>query len=194
MRRFIVAKRFVRLKLVPRFIVAIPLCGSLTSIAGYGWTFGVAFFGVAFLDGVDWHLLQHPPHGRLLKYMADLNHLYRAHRSLWEVDFHWEGFEWIDANDALHSTLSFLRFSGDRKETLLCAFNFTPVPRHNHRLGVPHAGHWEEILNSDAELYGGANHGNYGGTHTQDQPWHDKPVSLTLTLPPLGAVYLRHRQ
>ncbi len=141
--------------------------------------------------GIDWHLLQHPPHGRLLKYVADLNHLYRTLRALWEVDFHWEGFEWIDANDALHSTLSFLRYSKERNEILLCAFNFTPVPRHNHRLGVPQAGRWQEILNSDAELYGGSNHGNYGGTHTEDQPWHNKPHSLTLTLPPLGAVYMR---
>ena len=140
---------------------------------------------------LDWHLLAFPLHAGLHRWMRDLNTFYRGQPSLYEVDFDPGGFEWIDANDAQRSVLGFLRKSKHADDFTLWVCNFTPVPRHNYRVGVPLHGFWREALNSDAPLYGGSGQGNIGGVTAVPLPAHGRPYSLNLTLPPLGIVVFR---
>jgi 1,4-alpha-glucan branching enzyme len=123
--------------------------------------------------------------------VQDLNHLYRSEPALHELDCDAAGFEWVDANDSEQSVISFLRKGRSTGDVYLVAANFTPVPRHNYRAGVPHAGFWREVLNSDSEIYGGSGQGNYGGAETVPVASHGRYQSLTLTLPPLGIVFLK---
>ncbi|HKJ23903.1 MAG TPA: alpha amylase C-terminal domain-containing protein, partial [Myxococcota bacterium] len=115
---------------------------------------------------------------------------FRAEPALHELDCEPEGFRWIDCNDAEQSTLVYLR-RGSASAPIVVALNFTPVPRSNFRLGVPLRGHWKEILNSDAPLYGGSGQGNLGGVSTTPVACHGEPQSLCVTLPPLGMVVLQ---
>jgi 1,4-alpha-glucan branching enzyme len=108
---------------------------------------------------------------------------------LHELDFDPAGFSWVDANDAEQSVVSLIRSSSDG-ERVLGVFNFTPVPRSEYRVGVPEPGYWREVLNSDAEVYGGSGWGNQGGLETEEMPWHGRPYSLKVTVPPLSAVFL----
>jgi 1,4-alpha-glucan branching enzyme len=140
-------------------------------------------------SSLDWHLASDPRRQGLMRWLGDLNRLYRSEPALHEHDFDPEGFSWVDANDSAQSVASFLRTDGDRH--VLCVFNFTPVPRDAYRLGVPCGGHWRESLNSDAEVYGGSGWGNMGGVQAEDRPWHGRPYSVTVTLPPLAAVFFR---
>jgi 1,4-alpha-glucan branching enzyme len=137
---------------------------------------------------LDWHLIAQPEHGGLQRWVRDLNTFSRARPELHEIDFSPQGFEWIDCNDAASCVVSFLRFGKHRRTSLACVFNFTPVPRHNYRIGVPWGGYWEEVLNSDAPLYGGGGQGNLGGVESSPLPCHGRPYSLNVTLPPLAAV------
>ena len=114
--------------------------------------------------------------------------MYKAQPALFEVDFESQGFEWVDSQSRDESVLAFLRKSKNGAEEVLVVLNFTPVPRHNHRIGVPQRGHWREILNSDAPLYGGSGQGNLGGVETTPVACHGQLQSLTITLPPLGMV------
>jgi 1,4-alpha-glucan branching enzyme len=123
--------------------------------------------------------------------VRDLNTAYRAEPALHELDCDPAGFEWVDCNDWEQSTLCFLRKGKSPQDMVVAAFNFTPVPRHNYRVGVPKTGAWEEMLNSDASLYAGGDVGNLGGTFAEPEPWHGRPFSLRLTLPPLGVVILK---
>ena len=123
--------------------------------------------------------------------MDDLNRLYRSEPALHEGDCENFGFEWIDANDNEQSVTTFLRRGRDPKDVLLVAINYTPVPRHNYRVGVPVGGAWQEVLNSDAKIYWGSGQGNLGGIEASPLPHYRWPRSLTLTLPPLGAVILK---
>jgi 1,4-alpha-glucan branching enzyme len=141
---------------------------------------------------LDWHLLDDPMHAGLQRFMRDLNALYRRERAFWETDFTYEGFQWIDFRDVEQSVLTFMRRGAESGEQLVFAFNFTPVPRHQYRIGVPHAGGWSEVLNSDAEAYGGSNLGNMGRVDTEPVPAHGFDQSIRLTLPPLGALVLKH--
>jgi 1,4-alpha-glucan branching enzyme len=142
---------------------------------------------------LDWHLLQFEPHQGVKRFVADLNRVYRSEPALHELDCHSEGFEWIDCHDADNSVLSFLRKSSAPGEhAVMAVFNFTPVPRANYRVGAPYAGSWCEILNSDAGVYGGSGMGNLGGKSTLPESIHGRPQCLTLTLPPLSALFLRH--
>jgi 1,4-alpha-glucan branching enzyme len=143
-------------------------------------------------ESLDWHLAEHGPHAGLQRLVADLNRLYREEPALHELDLDPAGFEWVDANDAAASVLSFLRKPRSAKGSVLVVCNFTPVVRHDYRVGVPHAGRWVEILNSDAEGYGGSGQGNLGGLLAETIPHHGRDHSLDLTLPSLGAVFLRH--
>jgi 1,4-alpha-glucan branching enzyme len=111
---------------------------------------------------------------------------------LHELDCDPAGFEWIDGSDSEQSMLSFMRRSRGGDEIVAAVFNFTPVPRHNYRVGVPRAGYWQEILNSDSESYGGAGFGNHGGTEALDVQAHGRQYSLNLIVPPLGAVFFKH--
>jgi len=140
---------------------------------------------------LQWELLDSPPHQGLLQWLADLNHLYRTEPALHERDFKAEGFEWIDFRDTEASVLVFLRHGKDPEDMVLVALNFTPVPRESYRVGVPVPGLWTELLNSDAKLYGGSGLGNAGAVMASEVESYDRPCSLTLTLPPLGAVFLK---
>ena len=140
---------------------------------------------------LDWHLLQHESHRGVQRLVADLNHLYAAEPALHQVDFDWHGFEWIDANDADNSVLSFIRRGKKPEDLIIAVINATPVVRGGYRLGVPNAGFYREIMNTDAVHYGGSNVGNMGGQQAADQPAQGRPHSLVLTLPPLSAIFLK---
>jgi 1,4-alpha-glucan branching enzyme len=137
---------------------------------------------------LDWHLLQSPMHAGLQRWVRDLNTAYRGEPALHQLDCEPAGFEWVDANDSEQSVLSFLRKGRSADESLLVVLNFTPVPRHNYRVGVPRGGLWREVLNSDAPLYGGSGQGNMGGVRAAPLPWHGRSHLLNLTVPPLGMV------
>ncbi len=154
------------------------------------------FMGTEFGQGLewnsagvlDWYVLQYPYHSGMQRLVKDLNHLYRRAPALHGNEFEWQGFEWIDCHDSDQSILSFVRRAGDR--FLVVVVNFTPVPRHGYRIGVPQSGRYREVLNSDAGLYGGSNMGNGGELMAEAWPWMNRPCSLALTVPPLAAVIL----
>ncbi|CAN5745224.1 1,4-alpha-glucan branching protein GlgB [soil metagenome] len=139
---------------------------------------------------LDWHLLEEPLHEGVRRWVADLNRVYRAEPALHELDFDPSGFEWVDASDADQSVLSFLRI-GPGGPPVLVVCNFTPVTRPDYRIGVPRSGAWEEILNGDAEAYGGSGVGNLGEVASTGEACHGRPDSVVLTLPPLAAVFLK---
>jgi 1,4-alpha-glucan branching enzyme len=141
---------------------------------------------------LDWHLLEGPLHRGVQKLVGDLNRLYRAEPALHQLDCDEKGFEWIDANDADQSVVTLLRLGKDPAEVVLVALNFTPIVRHNYRMGAPRGGFWREVLNTDAKDYGGSGQGNMGGIEAAPVPLHGRPYSLTVTLPPLGAVFFKN--
>jgi 1,4-alpha-glucan branching enzyme len=141
---------------------------------------------------LDWHLTAHPFHSGVQRWVSDLNRLYRGEPALHKRDFDPSGFEWIDCGDSDQSVISLLRLGPEGHTRVAVVCNFTPVPRQDYRVGVPAAGWWEEVLNSDAPGYGGSGLGNLGGVHADAIPIHGRPFSLNLTLPPLGVLYLRH--
>jgi 1,4-alpha-glucan branching enzyme len=143
---------------------------------------------------LDWHLLDLPLHSGLSRFVQDLNRAYALEPALHEVDFDPAGFEWIDCNDSENSVASFIRRARNRDDFLVVVLNFTPVPRAGYRIGVPVAGAYRELLNSDAELYAGSNVGNGGIVFPDDIPAHGHPSSLRLTLPPLGFLLLKPNQ
>jgi len=139
---------------------------------------------------IDWYVLEYPLHQGMRLLTKDLCHLYRMTPALYRYEFDWQGFDWIDCNDAQQSVLSFLR-KGDGNEIIVVVLNLTPVPREDYRIGVPLAGRYLEILNSDSKYYGGSNMGN--GPHAlvaENKPWMNRPYSLSLILPPLAAIVL----
>jgi 1,4-alpha-glucan branching enzyme len=142
---------------------------------------------------LDWHLLQYDLHRGIQNLVRDLNKLLSAQPALHEVDFQWQGFEWIDANDSDNSVFAFARRGKKPEDMLVVILNCTPVVREGYRVGVPQPGYYEEVLNTDAATYGGSNVGNLGGQNTSDQPAQDRPHSLCLTLPPLAAIFLTWR-
>jgi len=136
---------------------------------------------------LDWHLLDFPTHDGLRRLVQHLNHLYKTEPAFFEMDDTWEGFEWIDFHDWENCILAFMR-KARYGAPLIFAVNATPVPRYYYRLGVPGEGWYEEMLNTDAEVYGGANIGNYGGMHAEPVPWQGKSHSIVITLPPLATI------
>jgi 1,4-alpha-glucan branching enzyme len=142
-------------------------------------------------ESLDWHLLGDWMHAGMQRWVQDLNHTYQRERSLHEVDFDGSGFRWIDCNDNENSVVSMIRTAKDPDDFSVIVANFTPVPRPGYRIGVPAAGWYRELLNSDAEIYGGSNMGNDGGVYTEDVPAHGFEHSLRLTVPPLGFVLLK---
>jgi 1,4-alpha-glucan branching enzyme len=139
---------------------------------------------------LEWWVLQFEEHSGVQRWVADLNRLYRREAALHEVDFEPAGFEWMDASDHESSTLAWVRYARSG-EMVLIICNFTPVPRHGYRVGVPRAGYWRELANSDAHEYGGSGQGNMGGVSTEPVASHGRAQSLLLTLPPLAAVMLK---
>ena len=140
---------------------------------------------------LDWHFLQYDSHQGVLKLVTDLNHLYASEPSLHQVEFDWHGFQWIDCHDADNSVLSFLRLGKNPRDLMVVVVNCTPVVREAYRLGVPHPGFYQEILNTDSALYGGSNVGNHGGVAASSDPCHGHPFSLCVTLPPLAALFFK---
>ena len=138
---------------------------------------------------LDWYLLQYPEHKGVQQLVGDLNRLYRDVPALHDQDDVAQGFEWLIGDDATNSVYAWLRWSKAGKPLLVVA-NFTPVPREAYRIGVPFAGTWREVLNSDAALYAGSNYGNGGGVHTQTDASHGQSFSVALNLPPLGVLIL----
>ncbi len=143
---------------------------------------------------IDWHLLEWPPHRGVQKWMKDLNAIYRREPALYQDDFNYTGFEWIDCGDWEGGTLFFLRKGYDPDDTILVCCNLTPVLREKYRVGVPRPGYWREILNSDGEMYWGSNKGNAGGVMSEPMSAHGREHSLLMTLPPLSVVYFKREK
>lgn len=139
--------------------------------------------------GLDWYLCEQPENRGVQLLSKDLNHLYKSETALHQREFESHGFEWIDCHDYEQSILSFLRVS--ETEKLICIFNFTPVPRENYRIGLPEDGVYEEVINSDSQIYGGGNLGNGGQIQAEHQTWMNRPYSAELTLPPLAVLVLK---
>ena len=142
-------------------------------------------------ESLDWHILRYPHHQGIQKWVRDLNRLYKNERALYELDCNGEGFEWIDFHDWEHSIISFIRKGKATDTAILVVCNFTPVPRGNYRIGVPRGGHWKEVLNSNAKIYGGSGYGNFGGLEASPLPMHGRDYSLSLNVPPLGALFFK---
>jgi 1,4-alpha-glucan branching enzyme len=170
----------------------------------YGFMFGHPGKKLLFMSGefgqwiewrvnhsLDWNLLEYESHRKLQHYVKDLNLIYQSEPSLYELDFEHTGFEWIDFRDVNHSIISFIRKAKNQRDFLILVFNFTPVPRFGYRIGVPKHHFYKEILNSDSEVYGGNNFGNKGGIMAEAIPWHGKPFSLNLILPPLSVLIFK---
>lgn len=142
---------------------------------------------------LDWNLLEFEMHQKMKDYVRDLNHFYTGNKALYEVDAHQSGFEWIDAWDSDHSMISFMRKAKDWHDSLVVICNFTPNVQHNYRVGAPFCTHYDEVFNSDDVKYGGSGVANPNGASAEEIPYHNKPHSMTLTVPPLGIVILRPR-
>ena len=140
---------------------------------------------------LEWGVTQLPEHAGTQRWIADLNRAYRDAPALWQVDFSPEGFEWIDANDAEQSILTFMRKPRGPGPLVLVACNLTPVPRENYVIGVPRAGPWTELLNSDAKYYGGSGWGSFGSVEAAPVGAHGRPYSIVVTLPPLSTIFFR---
>jgi 1,4-alpha-glucan branching enzyme len=140
---------------------------------------------------LDWWLFDSPWHLGVHRLVKDLNRLYGETAALFAKDHEPEGFRWIDANDAAGNVLSFLRFDGEGS-MLACVVNFSAIPHRDYQIGLPAAGTWTEVLNTDAELYAGSGVGNLGAVQASDEPSHGLPARATIAVPPLGAVWLRY--
>jgi 1,4-alpha-glucan branching enzyme len=175
---------------------------TLRAMYAYMWAHPgkqLLFMGQEFAQGgewaesrsLDWWLLDDPGHRGVARLIRDLNVTYRDTSALWSRDTTEDGFHWIDANDAAGNVYSFLRF-GDDGSVIACIANFSPVPHEGYRLGLPFAGRWDEVLNTDAEVYFGSGVGNFGGVQAGDQMHHGQPASATVRVPPLGTIWLRY--
>jgi 1,4-alpha-glucan branching enzyme len=140
---------------------------------------------------IDWWLLDTPDHRGVFNLVRDLNTVYKDTPALWTQDHDPAGFHWIDANDASNNAFSFLRFGSD-DSVIACVANFAGNPHPDYQLGLPRAGFWREVVNTDAAAYSGSGVGNLGGVQTTDESWHGQPHSATLILPPLGTIWLKY--
>jgi len=145
-----------------------------------------------FDDSLDWHLVQqYPLHTKMQKYSKTLNKFYCDHKPFWQVDFDWNGFEWIDCNDSQNSVISFMRKAEDIDDFIVVICNFTPEVHHDYRIGVPYKGTYAEVFNSDCEEFGGSGVKNEGVLATEEVRWQEREQSIVLTLPPMATIYLR---
>lgn len=140
---------------------------------------------------LDWHLLEYAPHKGLQRFVRDINQLYRSEPSLYEVDFDYRGFEWLDFHDVEGSVISFLRRGKHYDDFTVFVCNFTPIARLNYRIGVPEKGFYRELLNSDSAFYWGSNMGNAGGVHSEEAPFQHRSYSINITLPPLTVLIFK---
>jgi 1,4-alpha-glucan branching enzyme len=139
---------------------------------------------------LDWHLLEQPEHAGMRSLVRDLNRAYRDEPALWQVDFEPSGFRWLEPNDAADNVVAFARLGEGDTRPVVSVCNFSPVPRYGYRVGMPRAGSWRELLNTDSAYYGGSDVGNQGAVKAEGVAWHDQPFSAEVTLPPLGVVWL----
>jgi 1,4-alpha-glucan branching enzyme len=139
---------------------------------------------------LDWHLLGQPEHAGVQALVRELNHTYRAEPALWERDFTPDGFWWLEPNDGDSNVIAFVRATEHGHRVLVCIANLSPIVRQGYRLGLPRGGGWREVLNSDAQAFGGSNVGNGGVLHAEEYEWHGQTSSVALTLPPLGVLWL----
>lgn len=144
-----------------------------------------------FQSSLDWHLLENPLHRGIHDALRDLNHLYRTEPALHKINDNPEGFDWIDCNDSDQSVISLARKTENPEDTIVIACNFTPVVRYNYRIGLPLPGQWREIFNSDAPVYGGSGVGSPGVHSSEDFAFHARNQSMTVNLPPLGALFFK---
>ena len=142
-------------------------------------------------QSIEWHLLRFQSHHAVWQWVRDLNHLYRSEPALHQLDFDPSGFEWVDFSDNDNSIVSYIRKGFSAGDAVLVVFNFTPVPRFHYMVGVPGGGHWKELLNSDADVYGGTGLGNMGGVEANPSGIHGRSHSLDLTLPPLSILIFK---
>jgi 1,4-alpha-glucan branching enzyme len=140
---------------------------------------------------LDWWLLDHSDHRGVQAAVRDMNAAYRSAPAFWSQDSDPAGFSWVDANDSGGNVFTFLRFGSDGS-AVLCAANFAAIPHEGYRVGLPETGRWTEILNTDADGYGGSGVGNFGGVDAEPYSWHGRPASAALRLPPLGTLWLRY--
>ena len=140
---------------------------------------------------VEWWLLDFEIHRRFQAFCAAINAIYISEPALYEVDFHYTGFEWIDFHDSQNSIVAFIRRAKRREDHLVFVCNFTPTPHKRYRIGFPEAGHYREIFNSDAEIFGGSNLGNGGYINAEATPSHGKPASAEVIVPPLGVLIFK---
>jgi 1,4-alpha-glucan branching enzyme len=140
--------------------------------------------------GLDWGLLNDPAHAGVARLVADLNTVYRRESALWSRDTSPDGFRWTVGDDSHHNLFVFERV-GSSGEIVVCAANFSAMPHEHYRVGLPQAGRWEEMINTDAESYGGSGVGNLGSFTAEEVPWHGRPASAGIRIPPLGALWLR---
>ncbi len=172
----------------------------------YGFMFGhpgkkLLFMGNEFAQprewhhdrSLDWHMLDEPTHAGMKRYVQQLNQLLKAEPALYQTDFDGRGFRWIDCSDNENSVVALMRTARDPEDFIVMVFNFTPVPRHHYRIGVPSAGYYAELMNSDASIYGGSDLGNAGGVHSDAVATHGFQHSLRLVLPPLSCLILKRR-
>jgi len=143
---------------------------------------------------IGWHLLDRPEHRGVQALVRDLNRLYRAEPALYELDYDPHGFRWLDANDVQRNIVAFMRLDTSGSRPVVCIANLSPVPRECYRVGLPRAGRWREALNTDSELYGGSNIGNYGGVEAEHAAWQGQPASAEVSLPPLAVLWLTPEQ
>ncbi len=168
----------------------------------YGWMWAhpgkkLLFMGADFAQShewnhdssLDWNLLDYDEHSGVHRLVKELNALYGAEPALWEQDFDPSGFQWVDANNADDNIYSFLRLNTDGSRVIACVANMSPLVREDFPIGLPSPGRWEEVLNTDAEKYGGSNTGNFGGVYAHEGPLHGQPCSARMTLPPLAVLW-----
>jgi 1,4-alpha-glucan branching enzyme len=174
---------------------------TVRALLAYMWAFPgkqLLFMGCELADdqewseqrGLDWGLRDDPAHAGVSRLVADLNRAYRDAPALWSQDTDPAGFRWIVADDAQDNTFAFVRTGADGS-TMVCVANFAAVPHDNFRIGLPQAGAWREVVNTDAEVYGGSNVGNLGSVQAEHVGAHGLPASAVLRLPPLGGLWLR---
>jgi 1,4-alpha-glucan branching enzyme len=173
------------------------------SLFGYMWAHPgkqLLFMGSEFAqgtewsesNGLDWWMLQYDGHAGTQRLVRDLNAVYRDHPALWSQDAVPDGFGWIDSNDAHGNVVSFLRFGSQEHgaPVLACIANFSAMPHTDYRVGLPLTGRWREVLNTDAAGYGGSGMGNLGSVQAVPMPWHGRPASASVVLPPMSVIWL----
>ena len=146
-------------------------------------------------NSLDWQLIdQYEMHKKMSNYSKALNKFYNDNKSLWQIDFDWKGFQWIDPNDNDNSVVAFIRKAENPNDYIIAVCNFTPNARDNYRIGVPDKGAYLEVFNSDDEEFGGSGIKNVNDIITEDTPWHNQQQSIQIKIPPLATIYLKFKR